>query len=95
MSTSRLPRPVTILTGAAVMMSIGMGMRQSLGLFLPPVTHDLALTALASKLGSAAATATFAPFGCTPSQLQGQRPSYGKPKKQEKTSRNVSRTRRC
>ncbi|HYZ24506.1 MAG TPA: MFS transporter, partial [Rhodopila sp.] len=27
------------------MMSIGMGMRQSLGLFLPPLTHDLALTA--------------------------------------------------
>jgi MFS family permease len=34
-----------ILTGAAIMMSIGMGMRQSLGLFLPPVTHDLALKA--------------------------------------------------
>jgi MFS family permease len=34
-----------ILAGAAVMMSIGMGMRQSLGLFLPPVTHDLALKA--------------------------------------------------
>ena len=34
-----------ILTGAAIMMSIAVGMRQSLGLFLPPVTHDLALTA--------------------------------------------------
>jgi MFS family permease len=34
-----------ILAGAAVMMSIGMGMRQSLGLFLPPVTQDLALKA--------------------------------------------------
>jgi MFS family permease len=34
-----------ILAGAAVMMSIGMGMRQSLGLFLPPVTHDLAIKA--------------------------------------------------
>ena len=41
----RLPRPVMILAGAAAMMSIGMGMRQSLGLFLPPVTHDLALKA--------------------------------------------------
>jgi MFS family permease len=41
----RLPRPAMILAGAAVMMSIGMGMRQSLGLFLPPVTHDLALKA--------------------------------------------------
>lgn len=43
--TARLPKPVMILAGAAVMMSIGMGMRQSLGLFLPPVTHDLALKA--------------------------------------------------
>jgi MFS family permease len=41
----RLPKPVMILAGAAVMMSIGMGMRQSLGLFLPPVTHDLGLKA--------------------------------------------------
>jgi MFS family permease len=45
MQTVRLPRPVLILAGAAAMMSIGMGMRQSLGLFLPPVTHDLALKA--------------------------------------------------
>jgi MFS family permease len=44
-NTARLPRPVLILAGAAAMMSIGMGMRQSLGLFLPPVTHDLALKA--------------------------------------------------
>src|SRR3954451_24709806 len=43
--TVRLPRPVLILAGAAAMMSIGMGMRQSLGLFLPPVTHGLALKA--------------------------------------------------
>jgi MFS family permease len=43
--TIRLPKPVLILAGAAAMMSIGMGMRQSLGLFLPPVTHDLALKA--------------------------------------------------
>jgi MFS family permease len=42
---TRIPKPVTILAGAAVMMSIGMGMRQSLGLFLPPVTHDLAIKA--------------------------------------------------
>src|ERR1700710_2454216 len=41
----RLPRPVLILAGAAAMMSIGMGMRQSLGLFLTPITHDLALKA--------------------------------------------------
>lgn len=41
----RPPKPLLILAGAAAMMSIGMGMRQSLGLFLPPVTHDLALRA--------------------------------------------------
>src|ERR1700741_4582838 len=34
-----------ILLGAAVLLSIGMGLRQSLGLFLTPVTRDLALTA--------------------------------------------------
>ncbi len=34
-----------ILIGAATMMSLGMGMRQSLGLFLPPVTETLALKA--------------------------------------------------
>ncbi len=45
MGTARIPKPVLILTGAAVMMSIGMGMRQSLGLFLAPVTQDLAIKA--------------------------------------------------
>src|SRR3974390_3093100 len=34
-----------ILIGAAVMLSLGMGIRQSLGLFLTPVTRDLALNA--------------------------------------------------
>lgn len=34
----------TILAGTALMMSLSMGMRQSLGLFLTPVTHDLAVT---------------------------------------------------
>lgn len=34
-----------ILVGAAMMMSVAMGMRQSLGLFMGPVTHDLGLTA--------------------------------------------------
>src|SRR5436305_14263320 len=34
-----------ILVGAAVLLSLGMGIRQSLGLFLTPVTRDLALTA--------------------------------------------------
>jgi MFS family permease len=45
MGIARIPASVSILIGAAVMMSIGMGMRQSLGLFLPPVTHDLAIKA--------------------------------------------------
>src|SRR3954468_3842363 len=34
-----------ILIGVAVLLSIGMGLRQSIGLFLTPVTRDLALTA--------------------------------------------------
>ena len=34
-----------ILTGSAMLLSIGMGLRQSIGLFLTPVTRDLALTA--------------------------------------------------
>jgi MFS family permease len=34
-----------ILIGAAIMLSLGMGLQQSLGLFLTPVTRDLALTA--------------------------------------------------
>ena len=42
---ARLPNPLVILVGASVMMSLAMGMRQCLGLFLPPVTHDLGLTA--------------------------------------------------
>jgi MFS family permease len=34
-----------ILVGAALLLSLGMGLRQSLGLFLTPVTRDLAITA--------------------------------------------------
>ncbi len=34
-----------ILIGTALLLALGMGMRQSLGLFLTPVTHDLAITA--------------------------------------------------
>jgi MFS family permease len=34
-----------ILIGAALLLTLGMGMRQSFGLFLAPVTHDLAVTA--------------------------------------------------
>src|ERR1700722_16303810 len=34
-----------ILIGTALLLTLGMGIRQSFGLFLAPVTHDLALTA--------------------------------------------------
>jgi hypothetical protein len=33
-----------ILIGAAVMLSLGMGLRQSFGLILQPVTQDIAIT---------------------------------------------------
>ena len=39
------PHARRILIGAAVLLSVGMGLRQSLGLFLTPVTRDLGLTA--------------------------------------------------
>src|SRR5215217_137544 len=45
MGSASLPKPVLILIGASVMMSLAMGMRQCLGLFLRPVTSDLGLTA--------------------------------------------------
>ena len=34
-----------ILIGAAVLLSVGMGIRQSLGLFLTPMTRDLGIAA--------------------------------------------------
>jgi sugar phosphate permease len=34
-----------ILIGTALLLTLGMGMRQSFGLFLTPITRDLALTA--------------------------------------------------
>jgi hypothetical protein len=34
-----------ILVGASLLLALGMGIRQSFGLFLEPVTHDLAVTA--------------------------------------------------
>ena len=44
---------ILILIGAAVLLSLGMGLRQSLGLFLTPVTRDLALTAADFTLATA------------------------------------------
>ena len=34
-----------ILVGTGLLLTLGMGMRQSFGLFLAPITHDLAITA--------------------------------------------------
>ena len=42
---SNLRQTRLILIGAALLLSLGMGIRQSFGLFLTPVTRDLALTA--------------------------------------------------
>jgi len=39
----RQPSPTTILIGAAVLMSLSMGLRQSLGLFMQPATQDLGI----------------------------------------------------
>ena len=44
-SRNRMGETRLILIGAAVLLSLGMGIRQSFGLFLTPVTRDLALTA--------------------------------------------------
>jgi MFS family permease len=44
-SDGALPHARLILVGAALLLSLGMGIRQSFGLFLTPVTQDLALTA--------------------------------------------------
>src|SRR5579871_5872399 len=35
---------LTVIAGASILMSLGMGMRQSLGLFMVPITRDLSLT---------------------------------------------------
>jgi MFS family permease len=43
----------SILIGAALLLSLGMGLRQSFGLFLTPVTRDLAITASSFTLAIA------------------------------------------
>jgi hypothetical protein len=55
MITSRgnLRQTRLILIGAAVLLSLGMSIRQSFGLFLTPVTRDLALTAADLVVGTA------------------------------------------
>ena len=42
-SSSRQAR--LILIGTALLLTLGMGIRQSFGLFLTPITHDLPVTA--------------------------------------------------
>lgn len=45
MSVAKDLRPsLAIVLGAAVMLSIGMGVRQSFGLVMPPLTRDIAVT---------------------------------------------------
>src|SRR5262245_46453658 len=45
MTHSRTLRPILpILAGAAIMLSLSMGIRQSFGLFMQPLTRDIALT---------------------------------------------------
>ncbi len=44
-ASSDRDRTRLILIGAALLLSLGMGIRQSLGLFLTPITRDLAVTA--------------------------------------------------
>lgn len=57
MSQSLVPSPGQarrILIGTAVLLTLGMGIRQSFGLFLEPVTRDLAVTAADFTLALAA-----------------------------------------
>ena len=43
----------SILIGASVMLSLSMGMRQSLGLFQPPILHDTPITSADFSLATA------------------------------------------
>src|SRR5262249_34019091 len=45
MTVASRPNALPILVAASVMMSLAMGMRQCLGLFLPPMTQALAMSA--------------------------------------------------
>ena len=45
MSLFQVLRPtLPILIGASLMLSLSMGLRQSLGIFLQPLTHDVAIS---------------------------------------------------
>src|SRR5215475_11239757 len=75
--STKLPSPTLILVGASVMMSLAIGMRQCLGLFLPPVTHGLGITAAEYTFGIAAQNVAWgvaqAPVGAVADKL-GLRP---------------------
>ena len=74
---TRLPNTTLILVGASVMMSLAIGMRQCLGLFLPPLTHELGLTTADYTFGIAAQNIAWgvaqAPVGAVADKL-GLRP---------------------
>src|ERR1700746_3205949 len=63
-----------ILIGAAVLLSLGMGIRQSFGLFLTPVTRDLALTAADFTLAVGAQNIV---WGLSPAPLGGLADRFG------------------
>lgn len=44
METTRAPAALPILLGASIMLSLSMGMRQTVGLMMTPIVHDLAIT---------------------------------------------------
>src|SRR5438552_6839937 len=55
MAIFRLLRPtLPVLIGASLMLSLSMGLRQSLGIFLQPLTHDVAISVADFTLAIAA-----------------------------------------
>jgi sugar phosphate permease len=66
-----------ILIGAALLLSLGMGIRQSFGLFLTPVTRDLAVTAadftLAVAVQNIAWGVSQAPIGAIADRVSARR----------------------
>src|ERR1700684_3078348 len=75
-------RTLAIVMGASVMLSISMGVRQSLGLFMTPITHDLGMTVsdftfalalqnLAARVSQPMMGAVADRFGCRPVMVTG------------------------
>ena len=63
-----------ILIGTALLLTLGMGMRQSFGLFLAPVTHDLAIAAADFTLALAAQNMV---WGLSPALIGGIADRFG------------------